>query len=172
MRLEIDRWVIRKITENDIPALVKYANNRKVSINLRDRFPFPYTERDGRAWIEKTAAEPPPGHSFIIADERELIGGIGLEMGEDIHRHSAEIGYWLGEPFWGQGIATRAVLAMTRFGFERFGLTRIFATVMETNPSSAAVLEKAGYSFEGRLCRSVIKDGRILDELMYAIVKT
>jgi RimJ/RimL family protein N-acetyltransferase len=88
-----------------------------------------------------------------------------------VHRRSAEIGYWVAEPYWGRGIATKAVGALTAFAFAHHDLVRIFAGVFASNPASARVLEKAGYAFEGRLRRSVVKDGIVLDQLMYAMVR-
>ena len=106
----------------------------------------------------------------MIAPEEELIGVVGLTFQEDVYRRSAEIGYWLGEPFWGRGLATEAVIDATRMAFERFDLIRLFAQVFETNPASCRVLEKAGYVLEGRLRHSVVKKGRVLDQLLYARV--
>ncbi len=94
--------------------------------------------------------------------------GIGVA---GVNRHSAEIGYWLGEPFWGQGIATKAVRALTEYAFAHLDLVRIYGTVFEWNPASARVLEKAGYTHEGRLRKSITKDGKIIDQLLYAIVR-
>jgi RimJ/RimL family protein N-acetyltransferase len=88
-----------------------------------------------------------------------------------VHRKSAEIGYWLGEPFWGRGIITKALAAMTKYAFSNFDLIRLYAYVFETNPASMRVLEKAGYKLEGRLRKSVIKDGQILDQMVYAMLK-
>ena len=109
--------------------------------------------------------------SYAIASDEEAIGGIGLRWQQDVHRRSAEIGYWVGEPFWGQGIATKAVRALTEYAFVNPGLIRIYASVFELNPASARVLEKAGYTYEGRLRKSVTKDGITIDQLLYAIVR-
>ena len=111
-----------------------------------------------------------PEDNFAIASEHEAIGGIGLEIQEDERRLSAELGYWLGEPFWGQGIATMAVQALTAYGFENFTLNRIYAYVYEINPASARVLEKAGYTREGILRHGVIKGAEPLDVWLYAVV--
>ena len=100
-----------------------------------------------------------------------MIGGIGLELGSDIFQRSAEMGYWLGEPFWGRGIATEAVRAITNYAFSTFNLCRIYAGVFEWNPASMRVLEKAGYICEGRLKKSVFKDGRVIDQFLYAMTR-
>jgi ribosomal-protein-alanine N-acetyltransferase len=170
MQLDIGEYQIRSWWPNDEDTIVKYANNRKVWINMRDVFPHPYMEKDARDWIRFATQQNPETH-FAIASAREAIGGIGLYLQEDVHRCSAEIGYWLGEPFWGKGIATRALCALTEYAFAHFDLMRIYATVFEWNPASARVLEKAGYLYEGRLRKSVMKDGKAIDQLLYALVR-
>lgn len=136
---------------------------------MRDSFPFPYTVEDARAWIGFASGQCPETN-FAIADVEEAIGGIGLRLGEDVFHRTAEIGYWLGEPHWGKGIATRAVQALTDYAFQSFDLARIQATVYEWNPASARVLEKAGYVCEGRLRKSITKDGKTIDQFLYARV--
>ena len=169
MKIELGNWAIRSLRRQDVAALVKYANNRNVSIQLRDRFPFPYTERHANAWLDRVLREEPEVN-FAIASPEELIGGIGLTIQKDIYRRSAEIGYWLGEPHWGKGIASLAVRALTAWAFMEFDLVRIFATVFESNTASARLLEKAGYRCEGRLRQSVTKEGRTMDSLLFAAV--
>ncbi len=151
-------------------ALVKYADNRNIWINLRDRFPNPYREEDAKVWLEG-ATGPQSKLAYAIASDEEAIGGIGLELQQDVHRRSAEIGYWLGEPFWGQGIATKALRALTEYAFANLDLIRLYGSVFEWNPASVRVLEKAGYTYEGRRRKAVTKDGKTIDELMYAIVR-
>jgi ribosomal-protein-alanine N-acetyltransferase len=170
MQLDIGEWQIRSWRPQDKESLVKYANNRKVWINLCDTFPHPYTEKDAKAWLNFTRRQEPEVN-FAVASDQQAIGGIGLHLQGDVHRRSAGIGYWLGEPFWGQGIATKAVGAFTEYAFANFDLVRIFGEVFEWNPASARVLEKAGYTYEGRLRQSVTKDGRTIDRLVYAIIR-
>jgi RimJ/RimL family protein N-acetyltransferase len=167
MQLSLGAWEIRDLAPHDEPALVKYANERRVSANLRDIFPFPYTIESAQTFLGRACAEQPRS-AFAIATPAELIGGIGLRRCDDVYRRSAEIGYWLAVPFWGQGIATRAVRALTDWAFANLDLIRIFAGVFETNPASARVLEKAGFTFEARLRQHVTKHGRSCDELLYA----
>lgn len=166
---ENEEWAIREFVPGDRDALVKYANNPRIAAQLRDRFPYPYTAADADAWLALVAARG-DRTSFAITDDRELIGGIGLEVQEDVHRRSAEIGYWVGEPHWGRGVASWAVQAVTGWGFSELGVVRIFANVFESNPASIRVLEKAGYQLEGRLRRSVYKSGVLMDSFIYAIV--
>ncbi len=160
--------ILRPWRSSDAEALVRHADNRKIWLNLRDRFPHPYTEADARAWLELRAADSENLTNFAIDFAGEAVGGIGLEFLADVHRMTAEIGYWLGEALWGRGFATIAVKAVTRYAFETFELRRLQAAVFEWNPASARVLEKAGYSFEGRLRSYVVKDNRVGDALLYA----
>jgi RimJ/RimL family protein N-acetyltransferase len=153
-----------------VSSLVRHANNRQVWRNLRDRFPHPYTVSDAEHWIHEATSMRPESH-FAIAVAGEAVGGIGLELQKDVHRRSAEIGYWLGEEFWGRGIITDAVRAVTAFGFQVFDVCRIYACVFEWNPASRRVLEKAGYSLEGRLRKSVTKDGHTMDQCIYGILR-
>jgi RimJ/RimL family protein N-acetyltransferase len=162
--------VIRSWRREDIPSLVRHANSRRVWRNLKDRFPHPYTPADGEQWIRQATGTRPEAH-FAISRGDEAIGGIGLDLQADVFRRSAEIGIWLGEAHWGRGIATEAVRALTEYGFTHFGLCRIFAGIFEWNPASMRVLEKAGYSLEGRLRKSVTKDGQTIDQMLYAIVR-
>jgi RimJ/RimL family protein N-acetyltransferase len=169
VHLPIGACTIRDFADGDRAALVKYADNPGVVRYLRDRFPAPYTLADAGAWLVHVRRQRPPTQ-FAIATDTELIGGIGLDLKDDVYRRSAEIGYWLGEPFWGRGIATAAVTAVCAWGFRTLDLARIYATVFEPNAASARVLEKAGFVREGRLRRSVLKHGVLLDELLYARV--
>lgn len=147
-------------------SLPKYANSRRVWLNLRDRFPHPYTEADAQSWIAAVGEESPPTH-FAIVVGGEAVGGIGIHRQADVHRLTAEIGYWLGEPFWGRGLATQGLVAATQYAFRELDLVRLFANVFQHNPASCRVLEKAGFVREGILRRNVIKDGVILDSYLY-----
>ena len=168
LQIQIGDYFIRNWRMDDVPALTRYANNRQVSINLRDSFPFPYREADARAWIQAVRSMAPETH-FAIASSSEAIGGIGLVQQTDVYHHSAELGYWLAEPFWGKGIATSAVTAFVPRAFTQFHLLRIYAGVFDRNLASVRVLEKAGFRLEGRLKNHISKDGEILDELLYAV---
>ncbi len=170
MEPRLTRCIIRSWRPGDEASLVRHANNRNVWRNLRDEFPHPYTPADAAEWIRK-ATGASPETAFAIAVDGAAVGGIGLRLGHDVYRRSAEIGYWLGEAYWGRGIATEAVHAMTDYGFARFDLARLWAGVFESNPASTRVLEKAGYELEARLRQSVTKDGQTMDELLYAIIR-
>jgi len=170
MELQFPGGRIRSWRAGDEPALAKHADNRKIWLNVRDRFPHPYTLADAEAWLAKVIPAEPESQ-FAIEVDGEAIGGIGLFLQQDVERFSAEIGYWLGEAHWGRGLATAAVREFTEFAFARFDLCRIYANVFAWNPGSARVLEKAGYVFEGRMRRAAVKDGQVVDNLLYATVR-
>ncbi|MFN8177837.1 MAG: GNAT family N-acetyltransferase [bacterium] len=169
MRLELSRCVVRSWRAEDAPSIAPLANNRLVWINLRDAFPHPYTLADAEAFIRAALALSPPTRFAIDVDGR-AVGSIGLSLHTDVERVSAEIGYWLGEPYWGRGIMTEAVVAVTEHAIRAHALTRVFAVPYEWNPASFRVLEKAGYACEARMRRSAIKDGKVIDQRLYAFV--
>jgi len=171
MRLDLGNGIeVREFRDSDLEALVKHANNANVSRNLEDRFPFPYTMDSGEKWLAHVA-EQDPLTSFAIATQEEVVGGIGFHIREDVYRCTAELGYWLGESYWGQGVATLAVRSVTRWAFESFPIERLQARVFESNPASCRVLEKAGFNYEGRLRRSVLKMNLLMDQVVYAILR-
>ena len=139
-------------------------------MQLRDRFPFPYELEHARTFVSWVTSQPSPT-VWAIEVDGEAVGGIGVELHTDVERVSAEIGYWLGEPLWGRGIATEALSAVTAEAFVRFDLTRIYAVPFADHAASVRVLEKAGYTLEGRLRQSAVKDGKIRDQLLYAAYK-
>ena len=140
-----------------------------IPLNLRDAFPHPYTSRDAREYI-RSVRQRTPETTFALAVQDEAVGSIGFVLHPDVERVSAEIGYWLAEPFWGRGIATEALVAITRHAIDAHRLTRIYALPFAWNAASCRVLEKAGYVLEARLRRSAIKDGQITDQLQYAFI--
>jgi len=170
VRWDLALCTVRNWQNSDADSLVEHANDPAVSSRLRDAFPYPYTAADAHLWIE-FASSAEPVTNFAIVVDGQAVGGIGLRLQEDVHRRSAEIGYWLGRQFWGRGIATEAVRAVTEFGFTTLDLCRIYAGVFEGNAASARVLEKAGYTYEARLRKAVFKNGEILDKLIYAVVR-
>jgi RimJ/RimL family protein N-acetyltransferase len=170
MKIEIGKYLIRTWEFSDSTALAKYANNPKIAANLRDLFPHPYTQADAESYLDNVVGKTPPT-AFAIANKTEAIGGISLNIGQDVHCFTAELGYWLAEPFWGQGIATLAVIVITDYGFNKLGLNRVYAEPYVTNGASIRVLEKAGFEYEGRLRANVIKHKKVLDQLMYAKVR-
>jgi RimJ/RimL family protein N-acetyltransferase len=159
---------IRPWNLSDLDALVKYANNWNVAKNLTDRFPHPYTENDGRAFIA-FATSRNPIHHFAIDVDGLAVGGIGLEPQPDVHRKNVELGYWLAEPFWGQGIISAAIKQVVNFAFTTYDINRVFARPFGTNLASQKVLQKNNFILEGRFDKVLIKDGEYVDELVYAI---
>jgi len=170
--MELDCGVcrVRPWRAADAKPIVLHANDRDVWINLRDRFPHPYTVSHAKRYIKRVATEEPPT-SFAIVVAGEPVGGIGVELRGDIERCSAEIGYWLGKRFWGRGVATAALRGVTGYGFSSLGLLRLFALPFTDNAASIRVLEKVGYVREGHLRSCAIKDGRVRDMYLYALVR-
>ncbi len=165
-----ERCVIRRWRTRDAASVVRYANNFNVSRYLRDRFPYPYTMAHARAFLAGAVGEEGEETKFAIDVDGEAVGGIGLIPGADIERFSAEIGYWLGEPFWGRGIVSEALIVISERAFDRLNLLRLFALAFAENASSVRVLEKAGYALEGHLTSGAVKHGRVYDQLLYARV--
>jgi len=168
--IRLERCTIRKWRMDDAPSLAKHANNRRVWLGLRDAFPHPYTIEDANRFLQGSVAGA-PRKNFCIEIDGVAVGGIGLRPGEDVHRHTAEFGYWLAEEFWGKGIMTEVVPAFVDYCFKEFSLNRIYAEPFSNNPASARVLEKAGFVLEGRLRKNVVNDGKVVDSLLYARTK-
>ncbi|MDQ4140747.1 MAG: GNAT family N-acetyltransferase [Bacteroidota bacterium] len=170
MRLTLINSTIRNWQPGDELALAKHANNSNIWINLRNSFPYPYTLQDAQTWI-LVANAVEPITNFALEVNGEAVGGIGLILQPDVYSKSAEVGYWLSEMYWNRGIISEALKAITDYGFATFQLERIYAAVFDWNVKSARVLEKAGYQFEGKLQKSVFKDGKLIDSLLYAALK-
>jgi RimJ/RimL family protein N-acetyltransferase len=168
MQLDCGPCVLRSWKLGDEVSLARNANDRGIWLNLRDRFPHPYTRQDAEKWIQFALAQSPET-SFAIDVQGQAVGGIGLELHKDIERCSAEVGYWLGRAWWGQGITTAALRQLTGFALPAFSLTRLVAIPFADNTASIRVLEKAGYRYEGCLRRSAVKDGVVKDQLVYAV---
>jgi RimJ/RimL family protein N-acetyltransferase len=168
VELKLKRCTIRDCRLTDAESLAKHANNRNVSINLRDRFPYPYTIEDAKKFLERVVAKEGLEQIFCIDVDGALVGTIGLHRGEDVHRLTAEFGYWIGEEFWGRGIMSEIIPAFVDYCFKEFSLKRMFAMPHSRNPASVRVLEKAGFVLDGRLRKNVVKEGQILDSLLYA----
>ncbi|HET9341914.1 MAG TPA: GNAT family N-acetyltransferase [Candidatus Eremiobacteraceae bacterium] len=170
MEIILEQCTLREWRPSDEASLVKHANNKNVSRNLSDIFPYPYTAEAARAWLGKHEGVQPQ-RDFAIVIDGDAVGGVGLYPGKDIFHRSAEIGYWLGEEYWGRGIVTEAVRAVTKYGFEAFNLMHIFAGCFERNTGSRRVLEKAGFELEGRLRMHATKDGVTMNDVVYGIVR-
>jgi|KBSMisStandDraft_5_1062788.scaffolds.fasta_scaffold06428_4 RimJ/RimL family protein N-acetyltransferase len=169
MQLTLKSCVVRSWRTSDAEPLARHADNRKIWLNLRDAFPHPYTTQDAREFI-RSVRNRAPETTFAIDVDGDPIGSVGFVMRHDVERVSAEIGYWLAEPFWGRGIATDALAATTEYAIATYQLTRVYALPFAWNTASCRVLEKVGYRLEARLRRSAIKNGVITDQMQYAFV--
>jgi ribosomal-protein-alanine N-acetyltransferase len=171
MILSDGQIMLRPPTDYDIPKIAKLANNKKVWDNLRDYMPYPYSESDASSFVNQVKNEN-PAVTFAIEYNNEFCGFTGLKLQTDVYKKSAEIGYWLGEPFWGKGIMTKAVKLLTAYAFsESFDFVRLYAGVFDYNAASMRVLEKNGYEKEGISQKHIFKNGKIYDEHRYFILK-
>lgn len=157
---------LRSLRDTDASEIAKLANNIKVWNNLRDLMPHPYSQNDAVSFIEMVKKEERPV-TFGIEYEGNLCGVIGITPQTDVYRKSAELGYWIGEPYWGQGIATQAVEMILKYGFEHFDIERVYAGVIEPNVASMKVLERNGFIKEGVSRRAVFKNNEFHDEHKY-----
>jgi RimJ/RimL family protein N-acetyltransferase len=165
--INLERCTIRDWRTDDAASLARHANNRRVWLGLRDLFPHPYSIDDAHKFLRVAMTEQPIT-KFCIEIEGSAAGGIGIRLGGGVHRHVGQLGYWLGEEFWSRGIMTEAVSEFVHYCFKKFPLHRIYAEAYANNLASARVLEKAGFVLEGRLRKNVVKDGKVLDSLLFA----
>lgn len=171
MRIDLPLCTVRDWRLDDAASLAQHANDQRIWVNLRDAFPHPYTIADAHAFLGAALAMAPRTW-FAVTVEDRAVGGIGYTLRGDVERIGAEIGYWLGAAFWGRGIMTSALRAVTAYAFqEHADLRRIYAVPFATSTSSVRVLEKSGYRLEGRMRQSAIKNGNVLDQFMYAILR-
>ena len=158
---------LRPWEQTDAVSLAYYANNPRIAATLRDIFPYPYTLNDANRFIAMASCSS-SGLIFAIEVESVAVGGIGITLLGDVYKKTAEIGYWLAEPFWGRGICTGAVSALVPVVFERLDIVRLQAGVFANNPASMRVLEKCGFIREAVLRNAITKNGVIMDEVMHA----
>lgn len=163
---------IRKWRIEDKNALAEIANNKNILNNLRDGIPYPYTTKDAEEYISSMlSADKNKTFAFAVMVDDVLIGSIGAFRCDNIHSRSAEMGYYIGEPYWGKGYATGAVVQICKYIFDYTDIIRIFAEPFAYNIASCRVLEKSGFQFEGTLHNNAVKNGNVLDMKMYAMVK-
>ncbi len=167
MELKSGNVRLRPLRLSDAERLVELANNEKISRNLRDGFPNPYTLADADNFLAKFTNQDPVTF-FGIEYAGEHVGNISLVPGQDIYRKSAEIGYFIGESYWNKGIVTTAVNLITEYGFKNLGIIRIHTGVFEYNIASMRVLEKCGFIKEAVFRKSVFKQNKIWDEVRYS----
>jgi RimJ/RimL family protein N-acetyltransferase len=156
--------ILREWQKGDIETLVLLANNKKIADKMRDIFPSPYTRKDAEEWISLNL-DRKPATNFAVKVNEKLAGGCGIKIKDDVYKCSGEIGYWIGEPFWGKGIATIAIsLLMDKIISEFPFFVRIYAEIFENNKASMRVLEKNGFHLESIRIRSVIKNNIIMND--------
>lgn len=170
IELRSERFLLRPWRKSDLPALVRHANNKKIADQLRDGFPYPYTEADGRSFL-KMAMRSKPINVFAIEIDGEAVGSIGFFAQGDVHRLNAEIGYWLAEIHWGKGIMSEVIQVFADYVFANYSLVRLYAQVLGNNVASHRVLEKAGFVREAVFKKAIIKNGRLHDEVVYALLR-
>ena len=161
-------FVLRPFRMEDLPALVKHANDATVAANLTDAFPHPYTEEHGRTFLEEAMKPSPLRRCIDISGE--CCGAIGLHPKADLWRRNLELGYWLAKEHRGKGIMTEAIKQMVQLGWSVYPeIVRIYATPFGSNVASQRALEKAGFMLEAKLEGTLVKNGRMEDEWIYAV---
>lgn len=170
MTIPFGDFQIREFQQTDVSSLVKYANNYNVARFLRDAFPHPYTQEHAVRWINFVTIDS-FNLSFAIANEKELIGGIGATPNQDVNRFTSEIGYWLAEPFWNKGIITKAVKTFCSYLFTNYDFNHLTASIYEGNDASIRVVQKVGFVLEGVMRKNVFKENRFLDQYIYGLLK-
>lgn len=171
MKIKVNENItLRTWKKSDQKRLASLANNENIAKFMMDSFPFPYTEKDAEEWISMCLEEE---NNLILAIELngELVGGIGGHFKRDIQRYSAELGYWVGENYWGKGIVSKAIGTFCTYLFSNYKINRIYADVFSTNPASAIVLEKNAFVQEGHLKKAAYKNGLFIDLLVYSRLK-
>jgi [ribosomal protein S5]-alanine N-acetyltransferase len=162
--------ILRHFELADAQRIALLLNNKNVWDNLRDYIPYPYSENDAVEYINFCNSQKPPTY-FAIEYNGECVGSIGLILQHDVYRKSAEIGYWIGEPYWGKGIVSKAVELVVAYGFNELDIVRIYTGIFEFNIASQKVLAKNGFLNEGVFRKSIYKNGKLCDEIRFAIVK-
>lgn len=163
---------IRRWRMEDAGELAELVNNKNILNNLRDGIPYPYGVKDAEEFIAAMlASDPEKAFPFAITVNDRVIGSIGAFRCDNVHARTAELGYYLGEPYWGKGFATGAVRQISRFIFAQTDILRIFAEPFAYNAASCRVLEKAGFQLEGIMRSNAVKNGVVVDMKLYALVR-
>jgi RimJ/RimL family protein N-acetyltransferase len=171
MEIIFEGIVLRPWSIGDAGQLAVIADNKKIADNLRDGFPFPYSLKDAKNWLNIILPENYPPRFFAITIDKKLVGSIGIVTKTDIYRKNFEIGYFLAEEQWGKGIATQAIKAATSYAFKDFDIVRVYAEPFSDNIGSRRALEKAGFTLEATLRRNVVKNDIIKDSCIYSVLK-
>lgn len=171
MRIETENFILRDWLEADAESLVQVANNKKIYDNLRDLFPHPYSIEDAKAFIKMTQQANEKAIFLAVEIEGKAIGSVGITFKDDIYRKNAEIGYFIGEDFWGKGYMTEIIKEITKYTFSNFDIIRIYAEPFEDNKASRRALEKAGFKLEAVFKNYVIKNKIIKNSCIYSVLK-
>jgi ribosomal-protein-alanine N-acetyltransferase len=171
MEIFFEGVILRPWTLSDAAQLALILNNKKISDNLRDGLPFPYSIKDALDWLNLILPENNPPRFFAITIDKEVVGSIGIVSKTDIYRKNFEIGFFLSEKFWGRGIGTRAIKAAISYAFSNFDIVRIYAEVFSDNIGSRKALKKAGLKLEATLKRNIIKNEIIKDSCIYSVLR-
>ncbi|GFI24271.1 putative ribosomal N-acetyltransferase YdaF [Lachnospiraceae bacterium] len=168
MKCKIRKWEV-----SDAKDLAIALSNRKIQDNLRDGLPYPYTEQDGADYISAMLfANEDETFAFAITADNKVVGSISVFRQGNIHRHTAELGYYVAEEYWGKGITTEAVKQICAYVFDKSDIIRIYAEPFAYNIASCRVLEKSGFQYEGTLRSNAVKNGKVIDMKMYSLLKT
>ena len=158
--------ILRQWKKSDAEALAKIANNKKIWNNVRDRLPYPYTKKDAKEWLSLVKQQKTVT-TFCVEADGEMAGSVGFTIKDDVYRKSVEIGYFIGEAFWGRGIATEAIRQLIEYIQENRDIVRIYAEVFEYNKASMKVLEKNGFYLESIRKKAAVKNDTILDDYVW-----
>lgn len=163
---------IRKWKLTDAKDIAVALSNKKIQDNLRDGLPYPYSEKDGIDFISSMiSANEDETFAFAITLDDKVIGSIGVFRQQNIHRQTAEMGYYIAEEYWGKGIMTDAVKQICEYVFKNSDILRIYAEPFAYNTGSCRVLEKAGFQYEGTLRNNAVKNGKVIDMKMYSLLR-
>jgi len=172
MEKNIMKCKIRKWKLTDAKDIATVLSNKKIQDNLRDGLPYPYTEQDGIDFISNMlSANENETFAFAITLDDKAIGSIGAFRQQNIHRQTAEMGYYIAEEYWGKGIMTDAVKQICEYVFKNSDILRIYAEPFSYNAGSCRVLEKAGFQYEGTLRNNAVKNGKVLDMKLYSLLR-
>lgn len=170
--LRTERLLLRPFLASDADEIVRLAGAREIAATTV-RIPHPYSKADAEAFIASCARRAEEDLAAVFAidlrDQFQLLGAVGLEL--ELPHRRAELGYWIGVPYWGNGYATEAARAVVRYGFDGLNLNRIHAAHFSHNPASAQVLRKIGMLPEGRLRNHVLKWEQFHDLELYGMLR-
>ncbi len=166
--MNTEKISLRRFAESDAERLASLANNSNIARFMANRFPHPYT-REAACDFIKQATSKNPIQLFAIDLQGELIGGIGLHEMNDIFIKNMEIGYWLGEAYWGKGYALQAIEQICKYGFDTFDVNRLFCRVFGNNERSIRLMKKAGFNQEAFFEKTIWKNNEFLDEYIFAL---